>query len=485
MQKKLTLQQLSDGFPPPDREKSGQLASTALAHSLFKVVVLDDDPTGIQTVHDVSVYTDWKLETVRRGFEEDSRMFFILTNSRGLTAQQTEAVHCEIARNVAAASRTCHKDYLLVSRGDSTLRGHYPLETATLRRTLEETEHRAVDGEVLCFFFPEGGRYTAGNIHYVQEADGMTPTGETEFAKDRTFGYTSSNLGAWIAEKTQGEFPAESTLFISIDQLRARDVDGICKALMQVSDFRKVVVNALDYADLEVFTAALLMAVQHGKRFLYRTAAAFTKVIGGVSDKPLLTRADLIAPDNRSGGLIVAGSHVKKTTAQLERLKELSYVEMVEFNQHLVLDAPAFQQEIDRVIALCERNIGAGKTTAVFTRRARLDLNTGNKEDELRIAIEISDAVTSIVTRLRVRPGFLIAKGGITSSDIGTKGLGVTRARVMGQVRPGIPVWQTGDESKFPGLPYVIFPGNVGAEDDLKIVVETLSGMTDGRMDEQ
>ena len=77
---------------------------------------------------------------------------------------------------------------------------------------------------------------------------------------------------------------------------------------------------------------------------------------------------------------------------------------------------------------------------------------------------------------LEVRPSFVVAKGGITSSDVGTKALRVRKARVMGQIRPGIPVWQTGPESKFPGLPYVIFPGNVGAEDDLLRIAKTLIG---------
>ena len=84
------------------------------------------------------------------------------------------------------------------------------------------------------------------------------------------------------------------------------------------------------------------------------------------------------------------------------------------------------------------------------------------------------DALTAVIGKLLVRPSFIVAKGGITSSDVGTKALLVKRALVKGQVRPGIPVWQTGEESRFPGLPYVIFPGNVGSEDDLRRVAETL-----------
>ena len=69
---------------------------------------------------------------------------------------------------------------------------------------------------------------------------------------------------------------------------------------------------------------------------------------------------------------------------------------------------------------------------------------------------------------------FIIA-GGITSSDVGTKALAVKKANVLGQIKPGIPVWQTGEESKFPMTPYVIFPGNVGEITTLREAVEVLT----------
>lgn len=110
----------------------------------------------------------------------------------------------------------------------------------------------------------------------------------------------------------------------------------------------------------------------------------------------------------------------------------------------------------------------------VFTRRERLDLDTDDKDKQLEVSVRISNAVTSVVERLTVKPGFIIAKGGITSSDVGTRALHVRKAMVMGQIRPGIPVWKTGPESKFPNMPYVIFPGNVGTEDTLLEAVEVL-----------
>ena len=436
-----------------------------------KIIVLDDDPTGVQTVNGIHVYTDWTEESIAAGFAEENRMFFILTNSRAFQTAQTEAEHRTIAARVAAEARRTGKEFMLISRSDSTLRGHYPLETVTLARTLEESGER-IDGEVLMPFFKEGGRFTIGDVHYVQEGAELTPAGDTEFARDKTFGYTSSDMKEYIEEKTQGAFRAADVVSISLDDLRAMRVDVIIKQLMAVTDFRKVIVNAVDYVDVKVFAIAMIRAMKAGKHFLFRTAAAWTKVIGGVTDKPLLRRDELVVPGNANGGLIIIGSHVKKTTEQFEKLRELDAVKFIEFNHLLVLDTPRLEEELQRIIRETEDAIRHGMTVAVYTGRKRFD--AGSEEESLRVSVQISDALTSIVRRLSVQPAFLIAKGGITSSDVGTKGLSVRRALVLGQVAPGIPVWQTGAESKFPGMSYIIFPGNVGAVETLRDVVKML-----------
>jgi uncharacterized protein YgbK (DUF1537 family) len=439
-----------------------------------KIIVLDDDPTGVQTVYGVSVYTDWEEDTIELGFLEDRQMFFILTNSRAFTAKETEEVHRDIAERTEVISKKLGIPYLIISRGDSTLRGHYPLETDVLRRTLEAESGERVDGEVILPFFKEGGRLTLENTHFVQQENDLVPAGETEFAKDRTFGYKSSHLGEWVEEKTNGVFPKEGVTYISLESIRSLDVDGIVDQLLQVKDFGKVVVNAVEESDVRVFATALILAIGEGKRFIFRTAAAFTKVIGDISSRPMLTREDLISEERENGGLVIVGSHVKKTTDQLNALKELSSLHFIEFDAHLVLDKEAFQQEIERVRHEAETKVAGGISTVIYTKRKRLDLGDGMEEQELQLSVEISNAVTSIVREFSVRPNYLVAKGGITSSDIGTKGLCVKRATVAGQIAPGIPVWQTGEESTFPFIPYVIFPGNVGAVTTLRDVVSTL-----------
>ncbi len=437
----------------------------ALKNFSRKIVVLDDDPTGVQTVNGISVYTDWTAESIAAGFAEEKSMFFILTNSRAFSEAKTRAEHKKIAGRICAASDECGKDFVIVSRCDSTLRGHYPLETQTLRETLEACGRR-VDGEILMPFFKEGGRFTISDVHYVQEGDWLVPAGETEFAKDKTFGYRASNLAAYVEEKTGGAFKRDSVTCISLDDLRGGNVDKIATRLESVNSFNKVIVNAIDYVDVEIFASALLKALARGKNFLFRTAAAFTKVIGGIEDKKLLSRAELVDETNGNGGLIIVGSHVKKTTAQLDELKKLSAVAFIEFDVTKL-------GSVDEIVRRAEENISRGQTTAIFTSRNVLDL--GSAEKNLAASVNISDALTSIVNRLNVRPKFLIAKGGITSADVGTKGLGVKKALVLGQVAAGVPVWRIGSESKFPGMSYIIFPGNVGNVDTLRRIVESLS----------
>ena len=459
-----------EALPPvPDTVRLGELGIDK------KIIVLDDDPTGIQTVNNISVYTDWTLDTVREAFRSEEKMFFILTNSRGLGSEESRRQHECIADNIARAVKETGQDFILISRSDSTLRGHYPLETATLRQRLERELPIRFDGEIICPFFCEGGRYTINDVHYVREGDALVPAGMTEFAKDKTFGYSSSSLREWCEEKTGGTFRAESVTSISLEMIRKADIAGITGKLVEAANFSKIIVNAADYADVRIFAEAYSEALKRGRRFMFRSAAAVPKILGDVKDRPLLTRQELVDPEYGNGGLVIVGSHVNKTTCQLSRLMELPGIAGIEFDQHRVLQAGGLEQESERVSAMAERCIAEGRTTVVYTRRERIDLAGAGAEEQLNAAVRISDAVTSVVTNLKVKPGFIIAKGGITSSNIGTKALKVKKAKAMGQVLPGIPVWMTGEESKFPGMPYVIFPGNVGNDDALANIVRMLT----------
>lgn len=498
--KKLPLSVLEE-YPAADTEAVHKKFLEEYENFATKIVVLDDDPTGVQTVHDVHVYTDWSEESLRAGLEEENNMFFILTNSRSFTAEATEKEHKILARRMVRAAREAGKDFLLVSRGDSTLRGHYPLELEALKEVLEEETGRKIHGQILCPFFREGGRFTIEGVHYVKEGEYLVPAGQTEFAGDKTFGYSCSRLAAYAEEKSGGRYRKEDAVLISLDLLRAGNYGKITELLMGTDGFCPVVVDAIAESDVEVFAACLLKAMKAGKRFLIRSAAAVPKVLGNVSTVPLLTREELLgeggkamnaAPGRSSetaedsnhgyGGIVLVGSHVKKTSLQLEALRKAgedgkvkSGLEFLEFKVASCFEEGGLERETGRVIAEAEEVMGRGRTAVVYTSRKLLAPEGMSKEELLSLSVRISDAVTAVIAGLHRKPRFLIAKGGITSSDVGTKALRVKKALVLGQAQPGIPVWKTGPESKFPGLSYIIFPGNVGDTDTLEKIVETLA----------
>lgn len=459
--------------PLPSREVVEKDLQEALTGFRRKLVVLDDDPTGVQTVHDVPVYTDWSKESLLSGLQEQGTVFFVLTNSRSFSAEKTRRVCQEIGENLAWASERAQVPFLLMSRGDSTLRGHYPLETETLRDTLEKELGFAYDGEIILPFFAEGGRFTLGDIHYVREGDFLTPAGQTEFAKDTTFGYESSDLKCWCEEKTQGRVSSDEVCSVSLELLRSRSYDAITKILLEAKDFRRIIVNAADELDTKVFAVAYLRAAAQGKNFLFRCAASIVKTLSNNADRPLLTGEELVKKPG--AGMIIVGSHVAKTTQQLTRLQErLPEIHSVCFDAASVLDDNRADAEYARVLKEVNEVMERGETVLVYTSRLVLRSSENDLEKNLQISAHISEKITALVADLTVPPAFVVAKGGITSSDVGVKALRVKRAMVAGQIAAGVPVWKTGEESRFPGIPYVIFPGNVGDADTLYCVVEKL-----------
>jgi len=173
------------------------------------------------------------------------------------------------------------------------------------------------------------------------------------------------------------------------------------------------------------------------------------------------------------GGLIVVGSYVPKTTAQINALLSLPEITSVKINVEALLDKNRRQDTIEQIAQSAERELRYGRTVVIYTSR---ELVTGNDpESNLAIESRISEGLIAILGLISTRPRYLIAKGGITSSDVATKGLGVKRALVLGQIQPGVPLWQLGPESKYPGMPYVVFPGNVGGPEALAEAVNTLN----------
>jgi uncharacterized protein YgbK (DUF1537 family) len=454
---------------PPPRHDFDAVARLVAAMPV-KVVVLDDDPTGTQTVHGIDVLTEWS-ETALAGALTDPRpAFFVLTNSRSLPEAEAVALTRTLATNLRAAARATGHRYTIISRSDSTLRGHFPAEIDAL----DQGGAQRHDAVIVAPAFFEAGRMTMGDTHYVREGQRLVPAAETEFAHDATFGYRSSNLREWIEEKTGGRVSAGSVASICLPTLRQRaGANAVRDHLLRLSRGSYVVVNAADYGDLEVFVHGLLLAEAAGRRYLCRTAASFVRVRAGIAPQPLLDPAALRGT-GAAGGLVVVGSYTAKTTLQLVTV--LARVETLSLE--LVLDQLVRPEgeaaELSGLKAQVEPALRQGRTVVVYTSRGR-ETALGRAGD-LNAGRIVSEALVKLVRSLEVRPRFLIAKGGITSSDIAVQALGVRRARILGQAEPGIPVWQTGPESRWPGLAYVVFPGNVGEAGALDALNRKLGG---------
>uniref|UniRef100_A0A2P2JJM3 Uncharacterized protein LOC100779987 isoform X2 n=1 Tax=Rhizophora mucronata TaxID=61149 RepID=A0A2P2JJM3_RHIMU len=435
------------------------------------LVVLDDDPTGTQTVHNVEVLTEWSVGSLIEQFKKKPTCFFILTNSRSLSSSKASALTKDVCRNLSSAAKSVESiNYTVVLRGDSTLRGHFPEEAEAAVSVLGE-----MDAWILCPFFLQGGRYTIGDVHYVTDSDRLVPAGETEFAKDAAFGYKSSNLCEWVEEKTLGRIPASSVISISIQLLRNGGPDAVCELLCSLQKGSTCIVNAASERDMAVFSAGMIQAELKGKSFLCRTAASFVSSRIGIIPKAPMLPKDLGINKDWKGGLVVVGSYVPKTTKQVEELKMhcgqiLRSIE-VSVNKLAMKSLEDRDEEINVAAEMADCYLGAGKDTLIMTSR---ELITGKTPYEsLEINFKVSSALVEIVRRISTRPRYILAKGGITSSDIATKALEAKCARIVGQALAGVPLWQLGPESKHPGVPYIVFPGNVGDSKALAEVVQS------------
>lgn len=438
--------------------------------SLDAIVVLDDDPTGTQTVHDIPVLTQWTESAIKQEFEQGTPLFYILTNSRSLTQEAAAKLAGEIGVNIRAAAKATGTRFLVISRSDSTLRGHYPAEVTALEKSLGYKE--GIHFIVPAFF--EGGRYTINDVHYVWQDQELIPSASTPYAQDQVFGYRHSHLKYWVEEKTKGKVTSDQVVSISIEELRGGSPEQLSKKFSALAPGTHCIVNAAAYPDLVFFSLALITS---GVQPLLRTAASLVAALACQEDKPLLGRDELVTAHGK-GGLVVAGSYVATTTIQLNHLfrnqKDLLILEITVprlMDEENPLDAGAFSEQIDQ-------GLKQGKTVVLFTSRRLVHHKSVEKNQET--SQRVSRFITDIVKGIHTVPGFLITKGGITSSDVATRALGVKRALVKGQIIKGVPVWQLGDKSRFPGLHQIIFPGNVGSEDSLTQVVNKLTIPEDG-----
>ncbi len=436
-----------------------------------KIIVLDDDPTGSQTVHSCLLLTRWDVETLILGLQDDSPLFFVLTNTRGMDAERAAEVTREVCVNLkqaldrlGAAGNPVNP--LVVSRSDSTLRGHYPVETDVIAEELGP-----FDAHFMAPAFFEGGRITRDSIHYLLIDGGEVPVHETEFARDSVFGYTHSYLPDYVEEKTRGRIKSGE-----VERFLLSDVRG--DSLPRLLDLEGNVCCAVDgeiQADLDHFCAQLIQAAGEGKRFLFRSAASLLTALAQLPPQPVA--AESMAEYVRDGraGAIIVGSHVKKTTQQLQALLQKPGIAPVEVDvERIDRDRQALLGEL---IQHADEAHEQGLTSVFYT--SRVEKTFPDQASRLAFGERVSAFLMDLVRNLPESLGFLISKGGITSNDVLSSGLALRTSRVVGQILPGCSVVRCPeDHPRYPQLPVVIFPGNVGGEEALAETYARLSGLS-------
>ncbi|WP_104164930.1 four-carbon acid sugar kinase family protein [Arthrobacter sp. SX1312] len=471
-------EELLSGYPTVRAIEPAVIAAAVKASGRI-LVVLDDDPTGTQSVANLPVLTSWEPSDFAWAFDQridgaPAPAVYVLTNTRSLDPETTASRNREIVTNSLTAAAAAGVTIGFVSRSDSTLRGHFPLETDVIGATLLALAGTGTDGVVMVPAFPDAGRITIGGVHYLRGDDGaVVPVADTEFARDATFGFVSSDLGDYVAEKTGGSAHAVIRLDLSIIRSGA---EGIADALARAADAVPIVVDAVTEDDLRALALGLEESERRGKKLLYRVGPPFVRARIGQRERPPLTAADVFAGHDApaSGGLVVVGSHVGLTTRQLDALvARRPEARLVELDVEAVLD-PA---ERDTAVVEAVRAVVEGLSTSeVVLHTSRRLVRSDDPEQSLEFARTISRAVVDVVrSTIATAPvRFVIAKGGITSSDVAAHGLSIRRALVRGPMLPGIvSLWQPAD-GPARSIPFVVFAGNVGTDDSLADVVEIL-----------
>ncbi len=433
--------------------------------------VLDDDPTGSQAVHGVQVVTVVAEDAYEAALAGPAATCFALTNSRSLGARPAAGLTARAARGLIAAAGRLGGPIALVSRSDSTLRGHVVAEVDALAAVRPQIVGRAPDGVLFVPAFIEAGRLTAADVHWARTSAGLVPVSQTEFARDRVFGYAASDLRDFVAEKSGGAITADAVLTISLADIRIGGLPRIGAVLAAARAGTWIVVNATEYSDLELVAYAVLLAERTGQSFLFRTGPSFVRALCGLEPRPPLRGGELAPPPGRCRhGLIVVGSHVAQTTRQMAALRSASRVTSIELNVSSVIGGG---RRAMTTAAIARRVIGALDRSDVLLYTSRVVVGGSSEQDDLAIGRAVSASLVSIVTHaLAARPAWIIAKGGITSHDVALHGLGMRRELFPGLVSVFRPVDAAAEAI---GMPYVVFPGNVGDDDALTRAAVMLS----------
>jgi uncharacterized protein YgbK (DUF1537 family) len=445
----------------------------AIGGPALKIVVIDDDPTGSQAVHSCPLLLGWDHRTLVAGLRDPSPLLFLLADTRAMAAAAAAARVREICRALKPALAEAELSrWLLVSRGDSTLRGHFPLEVEVINQELGP-----FDATLLVPAFVEGGRTTVEGVHLLHGE----PVHRSPFGRDARFGYGTSFLPDWIEAKSGGRILASEVERIGLAELRPQRAMDLASRLEGLEGNRFLVVDAERPEQLQVLGAAVRAVVAppdravlpgpRPRRLLVQSAASLLKGLADLPPQPLTPGA--LATLRRGGapGAVLVGSHVPLSDRQLEALLAEPTCAGVELPVARLLaelrgraHGPELELELAAAMALHHR---AGRTPVLFTSRGEHPCR--DKKELQQLGLALAGLMARVAVRLPDDLGYLISKGGTTTQALLSAGLALGSVRLEGQLMPGLSLLRLpADHPRFPSLPLLTFPGNLGADDTLR-----------------
>jgi uncharacterized protein YgbK (DUF1537 family) len=423
-------------------------------------VVLDDDPTGTQAVSGVPVVLEPTPDLLARACRSGNGFLHVLTNSRALAPEAAR----ETVRLTAELAILSIDDPLVVLRGDSTLRAHLREEWEGVRDALFPG---ALPPLLLVPALPSAGRITIEGVQYVTDVSARTPVHESPYARDPVFGFSHSYLPDWAAERSCGYFAAADARVVSLSVLRKEGSAAVVSALAELAARRHAAVCAVDAqteSDVALAAAGLRQAHASGIPVIGRGSPAFSAALAGPD-----AAVRRVLPRSGSGRsvLIVCGSHVPRSTRQLAELNRRHPGTCIELDLHRALGQERDAEQVRVVTAslpLLERGLAIVATPREFERAA----------ESSEAGAEVAAMLARVVRELASRTTFVVAKGGITSAVVARDGLGATLAEVVGELVPGVSMWDL--ESAETKPPIAVFPGNVGEDAALADLVDLVRG---------
>jgi uncharacterized protein YgbK (DUF1537 family) len=420
------------------------------------LIVIDDDPTGVQEEEAVVLLFDWSSQALHSAAERSHRAIHLLTNSRAFSEDDAYL----LVRDAAGAVVEHLPGHRLVLRGDSTLRAHLLAEYLALRDSAFPGRNPAC---LLIPALPSASRVTVDGVHWLVRNGERVPLAETEYASDGAFSYSCSRLLKWAEERSYGYFKAEDGREFPLNRLRGTGgAQAFAATLRELARTDRPAVFAPDAettSDLRIIADGVAAAESEGTDLIIRCAPAFVGVSAGT-----FARKHVEVPRPSLGVLLIVGSHVPTTTRQLERLLQQHRESLIEVDPALLI-SPAAADHAREVVATAAALLAAEGLAVVATKRP-----SGRVESSQAEGLQLARELAGIVAGVRESADVFIAKGGITSAIVAREGFGAREADVVGPVVDGVSLWHI--PSRRGDLPFIVFPGNVGDDGALSDLVD-------------